>query len=76
MTQTDGSTLAVTEAAAAAGLPVPSKPAAPPQRIEDVVKRVKMELVSGRATQYERGSGFNPYDKGSHRDVWGKRRRA
>ena len=60
----------------AAGPQVPSKPAAPPQRLDEVVKLVKMELVSGRAAQNERSAGFNPYDKGSARDVWGKRRRA
>ncbi|MGA8708794.1 MAG: hypothetical protein WB646_17625 [Steroidobacteraceae bacterium] len=60
----------------AAGPPVPSKPAAPPQRLDEVVKLVKMELISGRAAHNERGTGFNPYDKGSASDVWGKRRRA
>jgi hypothetical protein len=60
----------------AAGPQVPSKPAAPPQRLNEVVKLVKMELISGRAAHSERGAGFNPYDKGSARDVWGTRRRA
>ena len=63
----------VETAPAAAGPQVPSKPAAPPQRLDEVVKLVKMELLSGRG---ERGAGFNPYDKGCNRDVWGKRRRA
>jgi hypothetical protein len=63
-------------AAPAATPQVPSKPAAPPQRLEEVVKLVKMELVAGRAVKYERGSGFNPYDKGSIRDLWAVRRRA
>jgi len=63
-------------AAPAATPQVPSKPAAPPQRLEEVVKLVKMELVAGRAAKFERGSGFNPYDKGSVRDVWAVRRRA
>ncbi len=66
----------VETAAMAAGPQVPSKPAAPPQRLDEVVKLVKMELVSGRATRGERGAGFNPYDRGYNRDVWGKRRRA
>ena len=55
---------------------VPSKPAAPPQRLNEVVRRVKMELVSGLTAAPERGVGFNPYDKGSVRDVWGRRRPA
>ena len=63
-------------AAPAATPPVPSKPAAPPQRLEEVVKLVKMELVAGRAAKYERGPGFNPYDQGSARDIWSERRRA
>ena len=56
--------------------PVPSKPAAPPQRLGEVLRRVKMELVSGGSTKFERGAGFNPYDTGTVRDVWGRRRRA
>lgn len=60
----------------AAGPPVPSKSAAPPQRLDEVVKLVKMELISGRAAHNERGPGFDPYDKGCASDVWGKRRRA
>jgi hypothetical protein len=64
-------------APAATTAPVPSKPGAPPQRLDEVVRLVKMELVSGRAAKYERGAGFNPYDKGSSgRDLWGRRRRA
>jgi hypothetical protein len=63
-------------AAPAATPQVASKPAAPPQRLEEVVKLVKMELVGGRAAKYERGTGFNPYDQGSVRDIWAVRRRA
>jgi len=63
-------------AAPAATPPGESQPAAPP-RLDEVVRLVKMELVSGRATKYERGTGFNPYDKGlGRRDVWGRRQRA
>jgi hypothetical protein len=57
--------------------PVPSKPAAPPERLDEVVKIVQMEVVSGHhATRFERGAGSNPYNKGGRRDVWGQRRRA
>lgn len=54
----------------------PAKPAAPPQRIEEIVRRVKLELLSGGAAKHERGGGFNPYDRGAVRDLWGRRRRA
>jgi hypothetical protein len=56
--------------------PVPSKAAAPPERLDEVVRIVQLEVVSGRATRHERGAGFNPYSTGGRRDVWGKRRRA
>jgi hypothetical protein len=67
-----------TEESTAASTPaVPTKPEAPPeQRLEEVVRRVKMELISGRSAKFERGPGFNPYDTGSLRDIWGRRRRA
>jgi hypothetical protein len=48
----------------------------PPQRLNEIVRRLKMELLSGRATQHDRGAGFNPYDTSSARDLWGRRRRA
>jgi hypothetical protein len=56
--------------------PAVAEPVAPVHRLNEVVKLVKMELLSGRATGHDRGTGCNPYDQGSQRDVWGKRRRA
>ncbi len=32
--------------------------------LDEVVKLVKIELISGRAAHNERGTGFNPYDQG------------
>ena len=61
---------------AAVTAPVPTKPAAPEERLNDVVRRVQMELVSGRAAKFERGAGVNPYDTGRVRDVWNLQRRA
>jgi hypothetical protein len=52
---------------------------AAPQRLEEVLKVVKLELVSASVGVRERGRGFNPYDGRlgrNNRDVWGKRRRA
>jgi hypothetical protein len=54
-------------------------PAAPPERLDEVLKVVKLELVSASASLRERGRGFNPYDGRlgrSSRDVWGRRRRS
>jgi hypothetical protein len=50
-----------------------------PQRLDEVLKVVKMELVSGSTAVHERGRGFNPYDGRlgrDSRDVWGRRRRS
>jgi hypothetical protein len=54
-------------------------PAAPPERLDEVLKVVKLELVSASAGLRERGRGFNPYDGRlgrASRDVWGRRRRS
>ncbi len=52
---------------------------APPPRLHEVLKAVKLELVSASVGVRERGRGFNPYDGRlgrANRDVWGRRRRA
>jgi hypothetical protein len=49
-----------------------------PERLGEVLKMVKLELVSASVGARERGRGFNPYDGrlGSVReDLWGRRRR-
>ena len=61
-------------AALAAATPVSAAPA-PANRLNDVVKQVKAELISG----HERRRGSNPYDSQlgrPSRDVWGIRKRA
>ena len=75
----------VTEAIATSGAPAPAATAAPPaakaapapepNRLDEVVKQLKAELLSG----HERRRGSNPYDSElgrPSRDVWGKRKRA
>jgi hypothetical protein len=70
----------VTPAPAAGPAPtaaaVPAKAAAnKPQRLDEVVRQVRAELVGAQ----DRGSESNPYDSrlgNPNRDVWGKRRRA
>jgi hypothetical protein len=50
-----------------------------PPRLDEVLKVVKMELVSANVGGRERGRGFNPYDGRlgrSSRDVWERQRRA
>lgn len=56
--------------------PAREQPDAPPQRLNAVVRRVKLELVTDRSTRKDRSSGFDPYDRGGTRDVWGRRRHA
>jgi hypothetical protein len=55
---------------------VPAKVASnAPLRLDEVVRKVKAELVGAQ----DRGTEFNPYDSrlgNPNRDVWGKRRRA
>lgn len=64
--------------AAPAGAPAPAAKAAPasvPHRLDEVLKQVKAELLSG----HERRRGANPYDSQlgrPNRDVWGTRKRA
>jgi hypothetical protein len=65
-----------TEDTATPAATAPAKAAPPlPHRLDEVVKQVRAELVSG----HERRRGSNPYDsllgRPSH-DVWGKRKRA
>lgn len=48
-------------------------------RLDEVLKMVKLELVSARAGGQERSRGFNPYDGRlgrPSRDPWSRRRRA
>jgi hypothetical protein len=48
-------------------------------RLDEVLKMVKLELVSARVGGQERGRGFNPYDGRlghASRDPWSRRRRA
>jgi hypothetical protein len=54
----------------------PAEPAKPPPRVAEVVRRFKMELLSGRGIAQDRGSGFDPYDRGGSRDIWSRQRRA
>jgi hypothetical protein len=66
-----------TQDSATPAVAAPATAAAPPlpHRLDDVVKQVKAQLVSG----HERRRGSNPYDsllgRPSH-DVWGIRKRA
>jgi hypothetical protein len=57
----------------------PVEAAAPPHRLHEVLKLVKLELVSKRDGSRERGRGCNPYDAKLGRpdrgDLWGRRRR-
>jgi len=58
-----------------APLAVKPVPATVPERLDEVVRQVKAELVSG----HERRRGSNPYDSElgrPSRDVWGNRKRA
>jgi hypothetical protein len=64
-------------AAAATAVPATAKAAPAPvaNRLDEVVKQLKAELVSG----HERRRGSNPYDcqlGRPSRDVWGTRKRA
>jgi hypothetical protein len=64
-------------AAIATAAPAAAKaaPAPAPHRLEEVVKQLKAELISG----HERRWGSNPYDSQlghPSRDVWGTRKRA
>jgi hypothetical protein len=66
----------VTEDSATPAVAAPAAAAPPlPHRLDEVVKQVKAQLVSG----HERRRGSNPYDsllgRPSH-DVWGIRKRA
>jgi hypothetical protein len=64
-----------TPAATAAQAPAKAPPAPLPHRLDEVVKQIKAELISG----HERRRGSNPYDSQfgrPSRDVWGKRKRA
>ncbi|HEY6452916.1 MAG TPA: hypothetical protein VIX87_10005 [Steroidobacteraceae bacterium] len=52
---------------------------APPPRLGEVLKVIKLELVTLRLNGRERGRGFNPYDGQlgrASRDPWSRRRRA
>lgn len=67
----------VTPTAAATAAPAAAKapPAPEPHRLDEVVKQVKAQLLSG----HERRRGSNPYDSQlgrPSRDVWGTRKRA
>jgi len=65
----------VTPAATAAPAAAKAPPAPMPHRLDDVVKQVKAQLISG----HERRRGSNPYDSQLGRpcrDVWGTRKRA
>lgn len=66
-----------TAAAGATAVPATTKAAPPPvpNRLNEVVRQVKAELLSG----HERRRGSNPYDSQlgrASRDVWGTRKRA
>jgi hypothetical protein len=68
---TGTATATATAAPAAAKAP----PAPLPNRLNEVVKQLKAELISG----HERRRGSNPYDSQlgrPSRDVWGIRKRA
>jgi hypothetical protein len=57
----------------------PRVSASAPQRKHEVVRNLKLELISALVANDEHAHGFNPYDKkpgGSARDVWGRARRA
>jgi hypothetical protein len=57
----------------------PVEAAAPPHRLHEVLKLVKLELVAKGDGTRERGRGCNPYDAKLGRpdrgDLWGRRRR-
>ena len=62
-------------APAAAPAAAKAAPAPVPNRLDEVVKQLKAELLSG----HERRRGANPYDSQlgrPSRDVWGTRKRA
>jgi len=64
-----------TPVAAAAPAPIKAPQAPLPNRLGDVVKQVKAQLISGHETRW----GSNPYDcqlGRPSRDVWGIRKRA
>lgn len=72
----DESKVTATEATAPAAPAAAKAPPPPvPHRLDEVVKQVKAELISG----HERRRGSNPYDSQlgrPSRDVWGSRKRA
>jgi hypothetical protein len=57
----------------------PPVPTPAPQRKHQVVRNLKLELISALVANDERAHGVNPYDNkpaDSTRDVWGRARRA